>query len=700
MQKGKKSTISNSNSKSVRLPSNMPLRTVRKADYERKELDKLIQEAFYKVAFYSAICFILVGSTISFSGVYQVDSDRLRAELSSGNDNNAAATDETTKTNVVQSTETEFYFIDNLPSNLDSDENIDFYLSNSRQVAAAIKVPGVVGLYDLPVKEVSENKYRVEIQPAYYPNNYYELRVYIWPADGSFPESEFSEMFFLGTQEQEREFLQNNDKPRQATPKADYTREQTERVIDPEIISTNQQAMQTRTVYARLPVDTSSATLLARSANEGTEFVVSSGKERYGSWLFPLNLRLFTIDASYTFRVKGETLDGTVYTDSVRYQVYRDDSFTPSDEFDRLDFYPEPEDSDFQPSITVEADTMNQTSELLKAKKDKLAELSRQYFEALSEGNEQKAEQIRGELRSLREQISYEASIDVKTKDISHNIDAELENKFAELEKRIQVYTNIKQAKNSGNNNDTDGDGITDYDEVNLFQSDPSSNDTDGDGIPDGEALTRGLNPAASTTDARLVYESPKNTFGLQIDDSLKVQALSLESEESASGTKKRTVISGKALPNSYATIYIFSTPVVVTIRTDSDGSFTYTYDRELEDGRHDIYVTVTNNKGSIMAQSNPFSFIKEAEAYSVIEETTDQEVEVATGNTMGNPYRAAIGTGILALGIILLMLGVGIRGRKSDKIELDDEAEEIKLTSEDSNLTDDKTRVKDIKPL
>ncbi|MDQ2949253.1 MAG: hypothetical protein M3Y27_25495, partial [Acidobacteriota bacterium] len=44
-------------------------------------------------------------------------------------------------------------------------------------------------------------------------------------------------------------------------------------------------------------------------------------------------------------------------------------------------------------------------------------------------------------------------------------------------------------------NPDTDGDGLTDGDEVNKYKTNPLLADTDGDGIPDGVEITTGTNP-------------------------------------------------------------------------------------------------------------------------------------------------------------------------------------------------------------
>ncbi len=44
-------------------------------------------------------------------------------------------------------------------------------------------------------------------------------------------------------------------------------------------------------------------------------------------------------------------------------------------------------------------------------------------------------------------------------------------------------------------NPDTDGDGLSDGDEVNKYRTNPLKVDTDGDGYPDGEEVKKGYNP-------------------------------------------------------------------------------------------------------------------------------------------------------------------------------------------------------------
>lgn len=61
--------------------------------------------------------------------------------------------------------------------------------------------------------------------------------------------------------------------------------------------------------------------------------------------------------------------------------------------------------------------------------------------------------------------------------------------------------------------NDTDGDGLTDYDEIFVYHTNPLLADTDGDGIPDGWEVQHGLNPLVN--DASQI--GPDGVSNLQI---------------------------------------------------------------------------------------------------------------------------------------------------------------------------------------
>lgn len=160
---------------------------------------------------------------------------------------------------------------------------------------------------------------------------------------------------------------------------------------------------------------------------------------------------------------------------------------------------------------------------------------------------------------------------------------------------------------------DSDEDGVVDYDEVHLYKTDPTRADSDGDGFPDGAELVGGYNPTDPSGEVAVAFESPIEAGPLR-EDILSVESIATERTENEQLGAR---LSGKGLPNSYVRLYIFSTPVVVTVQTDADGSWSYIFDKELEDGEHTVYVGVTDNAGRIVAKSKPFPFVKTAEAFS-----------------------------------------------------------------------------------
>ena len=74
---------------------------------------------------------------------------------------------------------------------------------------------------------------------------------------------------------------------------------------------------------------------------------------------------------------------------------------------------------------------------------------------------------------------------------------------------------------------DTDEDGLTDYEEVKVIGTSPNNADSDGDGIPDGEEIRLGLDPMNPKTDG--VTPDGERTFEesvpeKQIDESLRTE--------------------------------------------------------------------------------------------------------------------------------------------------------------------------------
>ncbi|MBI5817219.1 MAG: DUF5011 domain-containing protein [Candidatus Yonathbacteria bacterium] len=208
---------------------------------------------------------------------------------------------------------------------------------------------------------------------------------------------------------------------------------------------------------------------------------------------------------------------------------------------------------------------------------------------------------------------------------------------------------------------DSDHDGISDYDEKYIYGTNPNSADTDGDGYSDRAEITTGFDPKNPDLHATIVYENPKDSGEVK-KDILTVAAIAVTETktEGEKQTASKVEFKGKGLPNSFVTVYIFSTPTVVTVKTDSEGNWEYTLDKELVDGNHEMYVAMTDNAGKILAKSSAIPFIKEANAITV-----DQNflTPISGGKSPGllwGEYMYATVTVILcAIGIVFAIIGI-----------------------------------------
>jgi len=305
--------------------------------------------------------------------------------------------------------------------------------------------------------------------------------------------------------------------------------------------------------------------------------------------------------------------------------------------------------------------------ERLDGEEQSLNDLLMRYASAFQARDESAQILIKDELSKKRAAIVEESVREGDTTSAASELDEALEQEFARLTKRVETFEILLRDRSGQSSSvDADNDGLSDYDEVTLYGTDPNLFDSDGDGIPDGAEIMRGFDPLSAKGETVLTFTSPKEV-GIIRDDVLSVSAITpiIETDDTRGTPRVQAEITGRALPNSIVTLLIYSTPTVVTVRTDTDGTFTYQFDKELEDGSHEIYVAVTDNTGDVIAKSSPFRFVKEAEAFTVTDEGAVAEAPVVSSITplpTRDLYNIVAALGVLSLGLILIIFGVTMR--------------------------------------
>jgi hypothetical protein len=229
---------------------------------------------------------------------------------------------------------------------------------------------------------------------------------------------------------------------------------------------------------------------------------------------------------------------------------------------------------------------------------------------------------------------------------------------------------------------DSDGDSVPDDIEKRLG-TDANSADTDGDGYTDSEEVRGGFNPLGEgmkTLGLAPIEEAILKNLPLSHPKTggVEREALQVSSVTNAPATGSKAeagagyVLSGKAVPNSVITLYIYSDiPVVTTVSTDQDGNWQYEFKQALSDGDHEVYVAVNDDTGKVVSKSKPFDFtVKQAKAISPsdLDGLQADAHAVATPSaqtTSGAAYYILLVVGLLIVTSILIFAFLILKKRK-----------------------------------
>lgn len=276
----------------------------------------------------------------------------------------------------------------------------------------------------------------------------------------------------------------------------------------------------------------------------------------------------------------------------------------------------------------------------------------------------QDTESARNALREIEQDLGMPEYMSADSKNTEEINDQKRKRIFDYCESNQQVCASHR---------DSDNDGLNDIDEV-RYGTDPKSADSDLDGYIDGDEIKNGFDPSkysAGDKSDRIIFEDPK-LFGEVQKDVYAVQTIEVKEHEKTG--KKTLRLSGKGLPNSFITLYIYSDPIILTVKTDKDGNWIYDLDKELEDGTHQAYVAVTDNTGKITAKSEPIAFVKTAQAATIIPlagAVSSSETLPVVRDRTEKDILFLVAIIISALAIALSALGFVVHRRAGRKEEL-----------------------------
>lgn len=680
------------------LPKDVSKKSVAKAKLLADVIEHQFGRSIYLVTYVSSFCFLLVAAALlasqsvapGTSGALVCGAsnclaantiDTVSAPLPKPLNSTQTAVD--TTANISKPTVT---VTDRIPQEITSEFRFIATVTGAADVSVSAQNLVKGGFYDLPAQKVSEDTYRVTV-PANLPPSAYAVKFLVVSAAGDgmygFTVGKFAVPDLSGNAEDIDDFDVSTDPsflPNAAAKDVDFavTVSDATFIGTESILITAPDDYTSVQVYA-VPVLSSSARYLgaAKKNIDKWQLFVNSANIPNGSY------KLYAIANSPAGQKRSETININVSNQSST-QTTNNTTVLPPDSrgstdvvtYNR-DFYSvDPEAiSEFEGATDTSEDVKIETDRVIREYREQLNTLLKRYATAKQAGDQSVIQVVENEITNQREKIVTEILLDSRTQDLAEEVNVTLESRIQYYKDRVETFEKLrKERKDVDASKDSDNDGVSDFDEENVYKTDPLNPDTDGDGFTDGIEVVRGFDPLDPKAEILLRFQSPKETFGVTRDDVFVIEDVVplVEADITTNTEEVHAVIRGKGLPNSFATLYIFSEPIVVTVKTELDGSFEYTFDTELEDGTHDVYVAFTDNTGEIIAQSNPFQFIKEAQAFTPVD-AADSLVETSEPIVASNAresYSLVIGLGLLALGVILLFFGIMLRNTKTTQPE------------------------------
>jgi len=237
-----------------------------------------------------------------------------------------------------------------------------------------------------------------------------------------------------------------------------------------------------------------------------------------------------------------------------------------------------------------------------------------------------------------------------------------LKSNFANIvEKQLDAIfaseSDIKSLTNSLTGKDTDKDGLSDYDELTVFLTDPLRADSDLDGVIDSIEILTDSDALVSDT-----KEMPFHNLDINasIPDKKILSINSIKAEvvknQLSSVDETNYIISGVAVPNSFVHLVIPSANAVGLIRAGSGGQFSYLLEKPLDnDLPAVVFAGLADSTGRFVASTQTYKLNSKqndltASASEIFFRDTYANVSLRDSIVIG-------AVGLVALGFVLLFL-------------------------------------------
>ena len=673
------------------LPSTMSIRAREKAlALLANIIDDFYQPA-QRIAYVSGACFLLLGSylALSFSGVLPQSGFHTAMLI-----NSAGTTSMTSVTPQGESTSPVFSLLEAIPTELNGDSRFTFSLTRVKNVTVSVYSLSSGTRRDLAIDELVPGTFRYSIEVGALTSGHFVAKV---SADSDSDTSRYS--YELGeftisaaavtstsTAASSSETRSSLVSAKERGTKLQATSsEPVSEVYSTLHLSAEASLTGNVSIQVSAPKDAHFVEMYVRPLRSINARFLGAAEKKSDKWYYFFNT-LNVPNGDYELFARTRINDVFNESNSINTRITNIAEFTLPDSATSTELLKDGESIDDAalPARTFSegsfVDTSSSSRDTIAAEADAIFALHKdeletrldRYAVAVQSGDELLKKTALDELLKLKDSILLAVLNDSSRNYLADNVSQEFDSRLEILKKRISTFEELRRTAGSENTRtDTDRDGISDYDERSLYRTNPDLSDTDNDGFTDGIEIMRGFDPRSPLGETVINYQLPQNVFGLVKTSELRIDVVNpLLNIISSSESVTQAEIKGAGLPNSYVTLYVMSSPNITTVRTGSDGSFSYTFEKELEDGEHTVYAAITDNAGTIVAMSEPYHFVKKGSDFYANNALSEGDNNTAALGMLAriSMFNIVVGVGILALGIILILLAVSLRRQPTIK--------------------------------